>query len=71
MDYMARTDRDAPQKVREQYGERVPMLRGPGFRVNYVRPRWKSVRQKARTALARGAEPEPSRHRHSALWDRW
>jgi hypothetical protein len=43
--------------------------RGPGFRVNWVRPRNKAARKAARLALSRGAEPEPARHRHSALWD--
>jgi len=71
---MARTDKDRPWQLRRQDGDLPGFftgLRGPGFRVNYVRPEHKKARQAARAALRAGTEPEPSRHRHGALWDRW
>jgi hypothetical protein len=67
---VARTDKDRPSRLRGQDGDQS-LLRGPGFRLNCVRPEWKRARQKARAVLRQGAEPEPTRHRHSALWDRW
>jgi hypothetical protein len=49
--------------------------RGPGFRVNWVRPRNKAARKKVRDALrVGGGEPGTATaltHRHSALWDRF
>lgn len=56
---MSRTDRQEPK----------PWRRGRTFRRDWVRPLNKRARHKARAALARGEEPEPSRPRHSALWE--
>jgi hypothetical protein len=56
---MSRTDRQQPK----------PWQRSRVFGRDWVRPRNKKARRIAREALAKGTEPEPSRPRHSALWD--
>ena len=64
---MSRSDNSS--KGCKTYGRR-----GPGFRVNWVRPRNKAERKRVRAALQRGGEPgavSALTHRHSALWDRF
>ena len=48
-----------------------PRIRKPGFGDRYVRAATKAGRSRARVDLARGAEPEPYRPRHSARWSYW
>lgn len=72
---MSRTDKTVPWRLRHQYG--IPEWYGYGFVAGrtavqvYARKRLRSTRQRARTDLRRGIEPEPYRPRHSARWDAW
>lgn len=53
----------------ERHWATFSLPRGTG---RYLRRQWaKQQRQRARAALRRAEEPEPSRPRHSVIWDYW
>lgn len=70
---MSRTDRTAPLRIRREDGEaprRLPRAYPqPERRREYRAAYWRTERHLERAALRAGSEPEPSRPRHSVLWN--
>lgn len=77
---MSKTDKTTPWKVAEKRGDcgkpqcgyPCKHLRASSGVVQSYRDKHNGhARTKLRTDLAKGIEPEPTRHRHRALWEAW
>jgi len=72
------TDKTTPWKVADKRGD-CPRECGGGYPCKhlsisralgvYKRKQERHARTKVRAALSQGLEPEPTNHRHRALWD--
>jgi hypothetical protein len=68
---MSRSDGTLRYSLRTPGEKQAFSGRGANFRRDYARPLTKAARRGNRMVLHAGREPEPSRHRHGALWDRF
>ena len=69
---MSRTDNTAPLRIQYEDGATF-FTRGGAFSKIGEDCRYpeRQARQRARLALLKGEEPEPTRHRGSAKWRYW